>query len=169
MMSAQVTLETTTDGYIPWLNASNEQGTAAGNHAFSLGQQELSRSIAVMGNRHLAVFMRKLKSGQAVTVVVFGASVGQQGGCIEYDPRSPRCFAWSGSPPRAVNMAWGSPRSRSFKGYLVRWFEWLNSTWPNPQHRLLNFAHDAIPIEHELMCLSTSLYPEVRQADLVLL
>ena len=123
--------------YIPWLNASNEQGTAAGNHAFSLGQQELSRSIAVMGNRHLAVFMRKLKSGQAVTVVVFGASVGQQGGCIEYDPRSPRCFAWSGSPPRAVNMAWGSPRSRSFKGYLVRWFEWLNSTWPKwPAYQL---------------------------------
>ena len=56
-------------------------------------------------------------------------------------------------------MLWGEPRYRPHKGFLVRWFEWLNSTWPHPQHRLVNSARDANSMATMVPCLFSHLPP----------
>lgn len=52
-----------------------------------------------------------------------------------------------------VTLSWGHPRSRPFKGFMVRWLEWLNSTWPHASHRLVNSGRDAQPLSRLQPCL----------------
>ena len=58
-----------------------------------------------------------------------------------------------------VALAWGEPRKRPFKGFLVRWFEWLNTTWPHAGHQLFNAGRDASSLGTILPCLFSHLPP----------
>jgi len=88
--------------------------------------------------------------------------VGQDGGCIAQSYR--RCNDLSGRV-RTV-MPWGKPSRRKFKGYLVRFFEYLNASFPHASHRLNNSASDATPPQNALDCLFSHL---PRRLDLVFL
>ena len=63
------------------------------------------------------------------------------------------------------SLAWGEPRSRPFKGFLVRWFEWVNTTWPHREHSLYNGARDASSLSTIVPCLHSHVPP---QTDLVI-
>lgn len=72
-----------------------------------------------------------------------------------------RCMNYHGESN--VTLVWGHPRSRPFKGFLVRWFEWLNATWPHAEHRLVNNGRDAQPIWALLPCIYS---PTCRRAPI---
>ena len=109
-------------------------------HQFVLGANALNRSISRVGHIDaLAPVMGRLLRGMPITIGQLGASVGQDGGCLAQPYR--RCHDFSGTVRTKVQ--WGRPISRKFKGYLVRFFEELNSTWPHAAHRLNNSAADA--------------------------
>ena len=94
----------------------------------------------------------KLDRGEAISVAVLGASVAQNGGCMTQPGQ--RCMLRNGR----VNdtLSWGEPRVRQFKGFLVRWFEWLETTWPQP-HTLYNAARDASSLSSLTPCLASHL------------
>jgi hypothetical protein len=69
---------------------------------------------------------------------------------------------------RMPTLPWGEPARRSHKGFLVRWFEWLNNTWPHPRHRLINGAVAAVPLQNYVECLWNHL-PPLDELDLVVL
>ena len=110
------------------------------------------------------MFARKLTRGEPVTILVLGASVAQQGGCHEQP--GARCMDYSGRAGSSVVLPWGRPRSRRFPGFLVRWFDVLNQTWPHAGHRLVNAAVDGTPMQALLPCLLSRIPDRV---DLVLL
>ena len=64
-------------------------------------------------------------------------------------------------------MAWGEPRKRPHTGFLVRWFQWLNATWPTRygKHSLHNGGRDANSLMTIVPCLFSHL-PKV--VDLVI-
>lgn len=105
----------------------------------------------------------KLHGGRSITVAVLGASVAQNGGCLAQP--GARCMQRSGTVPDL--MSWGLPRTRPFKGFLVRWFEWLNATWPHVQHALVNNARDATSLSTIMPCLASYLPPQ--GADVVVI
>ena len=107
-------------------------------------------------------FIDRLQAGKPVTVGIIGASVAQNAGCINQEGR--RCMNYNGVNP--VHLLWGQPRTRPFAGFLVRWFEWLNRTWPHPEHTLVNNGRDAQPIYTLLPCLYAYVPP---RANLVFL
>ena len=69
---------------------------------------------------------------------------------------------------RTPMLPWGEPTQRAHKGFLVRWFNWLNATWPHPRHRLVNAAVASVPLQNYLPCLSNHL-PPLAELDLVVL
>ena len=107
-------------------------------------------------------FIGKLDRGEPVTVVILGSSVAENGGCISQPQK--RCMNNNGLQP--IPMVWGTPRARKFKGFMVRFFEWLNATWPHPEHKLYNAARDAASLNTILPCLFSHIPP---RADLLLL
>ena len=107
-------------------------------------------------------FFSKLNRGEPVLVAVLGASVAQNGGCFAQPGL--RCMLRNGQS--SDYLVWGEPRSRPFKGFLVRWFEWLNMTWPHHQHKLINRARDASSLSTLTPCLHSHLPQGV---DLVLI
>jgi len=120
-------------------------------HTFTLDARSRSRGIAHLG--HGSSFVAKLESGLPVTIALLGASVGLNAGCFTQPGR--RCMLTNGRQPTA--LLWGTPRLRPFKGFLVRWFEWLNATWPHPEHRIVNAANDATSMETIVPCLFSHL------------
>ena len=120
-------------------------------HAFKLDVQSRSRGIAHLGLD--SSLIAKLDSGEPVTIALLGASVGLNAGCFT-QPGS-RCMLNNGQQP--TSLLWGEPRWRPFKGFLVRWFEWFNATWPHPQHRIVNAAKDATSMETIVPCLFSHL------------
>ena len=107
-------------------------------------------------------FMDRLQAGEPVTVAIIGASVAQNAGCLNQEGR--RCMNYNGVNP--VQLLWGKPRTRPFKGFLVRWFEWLNRTWPHAAHALVNNGRDAQPFYTLLPCLYAYVPP---RANLIFL
>jgi hypothetical protein len=96
-----------------------------------------------------------------VTIVILGASVAENSGCLSQPGK--RCMGNRGVEP--VRMVWGEPRVRPFKGFAVRLFEWINATWPHPQHQLFNAGRDASSLLTMVPCLFSHLPPTF---DLVL-
>jgi hypothetical protein len=79
--------------------------------------------------------------------------VAENSGCISQPGK--RCMANRGVD--AVRMAWGEPRSRPFKGFSVRVFEWINATWPHPEHKFVNAGRDASSLVTIVPCLFSHL------------
>ena len=117
---------------------------------FTLDAASRTRGLNHVGDASL---IDKLERGLPVTVVIIGASVGLNSGCFAQPGR--RCMYNNGRQPVAVLH--GEPRIRPFKGFMVRWFEWLNATWPHPQHRLINAANDATSMSTIVPCLFSHL------------
>ena len=103
---------------------------------------------------------RRLSRGHPITVVAVGASVAVQGGCTSQEEAE--CMKYGGGIP--TDLGWG--RVGRFKGFLVRWLDWVNSTWPHPGHRLVNRASGGTALQTVLPCLFGTLPPRV---DLVVL
>ena len=87
-----------------------------------------------------------------------GASA-ENSGCFSQPGK--RCMANRGVEP--VNMVWGEPRRRPFKGFAVRFFEWLNVA--KPEHQLFNAGRDASS-RNVAPCLFSHLPPSF---DLILI
>ena len=118
-----------------------------GHYSFSL-----ERTARELGLRHVGGptgLIAKLESGQPITVAILGASVAENSGCLTQPDK--RCMKNGGFKP--VVMSWGSPRKRPFKGFSVRFFEWINATWPHPQHQLVNAGRDASTLSTIVPCL----------------
>ena len=54
-------------------------------------------------------------------------------------------------------MRWGQPHIRPFKGFVVRFLEHVNSTYPHRHHQINNSALDATPAQNALPCLFSHL------------
>ena len=98
-------------------------------------------------------FVAKLERGEPVTIAILGASVAENAGCLSQPGK--RRMRNRGAEP--IRMVWGEPRSRPFKGFAVRFFEWMNATWPHPQHQLFNAARDASSLATIVPCLFSHL------------
>ena len=117
----------------------------------------LRRSVAHMGS---AVGMRSLMStlltGGGVSIGLLGASVAQSGGCLTQPMK--RCMdyrgiehLWNPVPPTyPVPPDWA--KHVKIKGFLVRFLEALNHTYPG-QHQIFNGAADATPAKMIAECL----------------
>ena len=130
-------------------------------HKFLLDQAARELGLPA-GVGRVTSFAEKLERGEPVTIVILGASVAENSGCFSQPGK--RCMANRGVEP--VNMVWGEPRRRPFKGFAVRFFEWLNATWPNPKHQLFNAGRDASSLATIAPCLFSHLPPSF---DLILI
>ena len=133
---------------------------ASGSHDFVL--DESIRNAGTYLGPDAAVFADKLLGGRPISVGIIGASVAQNSGCLTQPGR--RCMNYRGVDN--VSLVHGKPRSRPFKGFLIRWFEWLNATYPHAGHKLVNNGRDAQPIWTLLPCLFAYVPPH---ADLIFL
>ena len=88
-----------------------------------------------LASHHL---FEKLHAGQPITIGVLGASVGQNGGCL--DQPGKRCMTMSGVDGRQ-------------SGFAVRLLRHINRTWPHPHHRINNSALDGTGAEHAAHCI----------------
>ena len=129
-------------------------------HSFLLDTMTREQGI-VSSNASLA-FFRKLDQGLPVTVGMLGASVAENSGCLTQPGK--RCMQNSGRG--STLMAWGEPLRRPYKGFLVRFFEWLNASWPHPEHQLFNAGRDASSMATIVPCLFSHVPPHT---DLVLI
>lgn len=118
-------------------------------HNFTLDPASRELGMRLMGAD--ASFIHKLERRQPVTVVILGASVAQNSGCL--DQPGKRCMSNNGRTP--IQLVWGPPRK--FKGFMVRWFEWMNATWPHSEHRLYNVGRDASSLSTIMPCLFSQL------------
>ena len=130
------------------------------DHNFVL--DESIRSGGTHIGTDVAHFADRLLAHLPITAGIIGASVAQNAGCLTQSGR--RCMNYRGI--ENVTLVHGQPRSRPFKGFLVRWFEWLNATWPHADHQIVNNGRDAQPIWTLLPCLYAYVPPKV---DLIFL
>ena len=117
-------------------------------HNYSLDTLALARSLVHLGDTgSLRRLRTDLDAGSPLTIGVIGASVAQNGGCINQPGQ--RCMAYNGQT--AMKFPWGERRPH--KGFAVRLLELVNATWPHARHRLVNAAHDGTPAQNMLPCL----------------
>ncbi len=122
-------------------------------HNYSLDHASLARSLVHLGDP--SRFQRlhaDLQAGRPLTVGVIGASVAQNGGCINQPGQ--RCMFYNGRVPVRME-AWNDRRLH--KGFAVRLVDLLNATWPRSRPTLVNAAQDATPAQNTLPCLFTHL------------
>ena len=129
---------------------------AAGTHKYTLYPEALQRGTARSGGT--LSLMRKLEHREPISIGVVGASVAQNGGCLTQPGN--RCIEKDGVHP--TKMVHGEVRLRPHKGFLVRWFEFLNNTWPprHGRHSLHNGARDANSLSPIIPCLFSHLPPQ---------
>ena len=92
---------------------------------------------------------RHLFGGGALDIAVVGASVAQAGGCL--DQPAKRCMEYRGVD-RLYNPVPPHQHRVLIKGFLVRFLEAINRTWP-AAHRIHNGAADATPADLLAECL----------------
>ena len=122
-------------------------------HNYSLDQASLRRSLVHLGDDgHFRRLHASLKAGDPLTIGVIGASVAQNGGCINQPGQ--RCMFFNGAVP--VKLEWAN-KPQPHKGFAVRLVELLKAAWPRSQPTLVNAAQDATPAQNMLPCLFTHL------------
>ena len=110
-----------------------------------LRPDQLERGVTSVGDAQR--LRRRLIRREPLTLVAIGASTVVRGGCHRWQ-RS-KCSA-----------------DRYATGWLMRAFDMINESWPNPHHKLINHAHMAVGPSYFAQC--TNLYVP-HDADLVLL
>lgn len=130
-----------------------DRGGWAAGYGFSLEQQSLRRSVTELGDPSLlAPLLKRLSSPPSpFTIGVLGASVAQNGGCVSQSGK--RCMAFRGARP--LQMMYGGKQPH--KGFAVRLLELLNSSAPDPDHRLINAALDGTPAQAKRLLQATPL------------
>ena len=73
--------------------------------------------------RHVRSLFERLEAKQPIVLGVFGASVAQNGGCLDQPYK--RCMRYDGV--HRTYMKWGEPKIRPFKGFAVRFLERINA------------------------------------------
>jgi hypothetical protein len=121
-------------------------------HRFRLDAQQLSDGV-VSGSS--SALRARLSSGAPITAVAIGASVALHGGCT--DQPGSQCMLYRGVD--VVDVGWG--RRIRHKGFLVRWMDYINSTWPHPDHQLRNFASGGVALQTHVPCLFGGFPPRV--------
>ena len=97
----------------------------------------LGRSVVELGSAAgLRPFFDRLHRGEAVSIGLLGASVGQSGGCLSQPYK--RCMLYRG----VQSSLDGYEPTRA--GYLLQFFDAINRSWPHPQHAVFNAATDGI-------------------------
>ena len=132
--------------------------------AYVTNESVLHRSIVRMAPAtSLIGLTQALLGGAGINVATVGASVAQAGGCLTQPAK--RCFQY-----RGVEKLWNPvPPHQGYvriKGFLIRLFEEINSTWPSPEHQLYNGAADATPSVLLAECLFSHI---PRRSHLVIL
>ena len=95
------------------------------------------RSVVELGSAAgLRPFFDRLHRGEAVSIGLLGASVGQSGGCLSQPYK--RCMLYRG----VQSSLDGYEPTRA--GYLLQFFDAINRSWPHPQHAVFNAATDGI-------------------------
>ena len=126
-------------------------------HNYSLDQDALRRSLVHLGDgSHFRRLHASLKSGDPLTVGVIGASVAQNGGCVNQPGQ--RCMFFNGAVP--VKLEWAE-KPQPHKGFAIRLVELLKAAWPRSRPTLVNAAQDATPAQNMLPCLFTHLPRDV--------
>ena len=119
-----------------------------------LDPETLARSIVHAGSPEAwAPLFKRLSAGENIVLGVFGASVAQNGGCLDQPYK--RCMRYDGV--HSTFMRWGKPRIRPFKGFAVRMLEHINASFPHARHQINNSALDATPAQNALPCLFSHL------------
>ena len=99
----------------------------------------LGRSVIELGSAvGLRPFFDRLHRGEAVSIGLLGASVGQSGGCLSQPYK--RCMLYRGVRPSLEGYSYEPTRA----GYLLQLFGAINRSWPHPQHAVFNAATDGI-------------------------
>jgi hypothetical protein len=120
----------------------------------ALDADTLGRSIVHAGSADAwTPLFARLDAREPIVLGVFGASVAQNGGCLDQPYK--RCMRYDGV--HSTFMRWGEPHIRPFKGFAVRLLEYLNATYPHPKHQINNSALDATPAQNALPCLFSHL------------
>lgn len=120
-----------------------------GPAADSLAAPQVNRSLVMPGLRATwQPLFRRLDAGSPLRMAVLGASVAQEGGCL--DQPSKRCMNY-----RDPQAAWA-----------VRLLRHINRSWPSAAHVLTNGAADATALSHSLPCLFSHISMAI---DLVIL
>ena len=105
-------------------------------HALPL--HTLDRGVRLLGHPiSLDRLFAQLHAGKPITIGVLGASVAQNGGCL--DQTGKRCMVYRG----AANTP---------AGFAVRMLRHINRTWPG-DHRINNMALDGTGAEHAAHCV----------------
>lgn len=108
----------------------------------------LDHSIQLLGQAQaLDHLFGPLEAGEPIVLGILGASVAQNGGCLD-QPRK-RCMHFSGR------------RGSIGKGWAVRLLEHINRSWPHADHRINNSALDAMGIGALGDCLLGHLPPRL--------
>ena len=136
------------------------------HHEFTLPATALANGIAHMGTdaAHWRLFAKLRRGDAPVSVLVLGASVAENGGCLTQHKR--RCMQRDGVQ-NASRLWWAIPQRQPVKGFVVRFFEWLNATWPHTSNSLNNEARDAMSLSSVAPCLASTIPPQ--GVDLVLI
>ena len=112
---------------------------------YHLEKAAVERSITKAGDA--SALLSRLNAGKPISIGILGASVAEQGGCLTQPGKE--CQRYDG-----VSMTWpGWGPHRPFMGYLVRFFHWINATWPHAHHSIFNGAQSAKPLYVSLPCL----------------
>ena len=128
-------------------------------YKFELDAAQLSDSVISSNALSIRALLAR---GQPLSVAVFGASVAVHGGCA-HQPEA-ECMNYNGQ----VTVALGGKRPAPLKGFMVHFMEWLNSSWPHPQHSLMNLARGGTALQTALPCLFGKLPPTIDLAVLEL-
>ena len=111
----------------------------------------LRRSVAHMGSvMGLRSLVSTLLAGGGVSIGLLGASVAQAGGCLTQPMK--RCMDYRGIEPLWNPVPPFEPKQVKIKGFLIRFLEVMNSTYPGP-HQVFNGAADATPAKMIAECL----------------
>ena len=135
--------------------------------AYTLEQRQLSASLMHVGDAQLSLpLFERLERHQPVKIAILGASVAMSAGCDRNLQPHARCADFDGSVGAkrwAFNQRLGG---RPVRGFLLQALDWLNATWPHPQHRVHNGAADATKAGSLERCMLGAIPSDV---DLVLL
>lgn len=155
---------------------------------YYLSPAQLARAVQMDGTPPDAMhrLFSKLQAGRAVSIAVVGSSVAMSGGCqARYQPKL-RCAGFDGKQRRkhfargfANRREDGSPpdetmarllhnEDKPVRGFVMQVLDFLNASWPHPDHRVINAAADAWTAQSLEPCLLSS-HASVMDADLVLL
>ena len=153
----------TTDGPLVGPAACQRAHRNAVSPSWSVPPALLDRGLVAGGTGSLfAGLRRRLDQGEPVTIVAIGSSlVAAAAGCNAPLPHL------SGCPCPSCCGMWCGGGGSAGAGWAVEVLNWLNASWPHPQHRLYNVGEAGGDVGDVLASCPRSLLT-IRRIDLAL-